>query len=153
MLNFGLCELRLAMPECEWTSDAAVLRASGAAPLLQTATSYSDVAAATQDMSLVLATTARSRDANFPVYTPRAAVALAAKAVSRGDRVCFMFGSEKNGLSNDELRVAHALVSIPTDPNFSSLNLAQEGFKLVVSSLHVVASHVSCLCYCRRPCY
>ncbi|KAL1510294.1 hypothetical protein AB1Y20_006614 [Prymnesium parvum] len=125
MLNFGLCDLRLAAPECDWTCEAAVLRASGAAPLLHAARRFDGVAEATRDAGLVLATTARPRDLRLPVLSPRAAAARAAEAAARGERVCFMFGSEKNGLSNEELRVAHALVAIPTDPNFSSLNLAQ----------------------------
>lgn len=126
MLNFGLCEMRLAAPLCDdHKSEEAVLRASGAAPLLEKATVFSSVEDATADVQLVLATTARTRDANVPVLSPREAAVQAAEAIGRGERVTFMFGSEKNGLSNEELRVAHAHVTIPTDPSFSSLNLAQ----------------------------
>ena len=105
MLNFGLCDLRLAAPLCEdWRTEEAILRASGAAPLLQHAQEFDSIRTATADMQLVLATTARTRDANLPVHTAREAAGLAASAIARGERVGFVFGSEKNGLSNAELR-------------------------------------------------
>lgn len=69
------------------------------------------------------------------MYTAREAAALACDAAARGARVGLLFGTEKNGLSNDELQCAHALVTIPTEPNFSSLNLAQ-AVLLVASEWH-----------------
>ena len=59
------------------------------------------------------------------MYEPREAVALATDAIRRGEKVGFLFGSEKNGLSNAELEHASAIVTIPTHPGFGSLNLAQ----------------------------
>lgn len=100
-------------------------RACGAAPLLEEATTYDDMRAATDDLQLVLATTARPRDANVEVLTARDAAKRAAEAVAAGQQVGLLFGSEKNGLSNEELTHATALVSVPTNPLFSSLNLAQ----------------------------
>lgn len=125
MLNFGLWNLRLVDPTADATSDDAILRASGAAPVLQGAETYGSMAEATADLQLVLATTARPRESRIPVYSPREAASRAADAISRGEKVGLLFGSEKNGLSNDELQFAHAIVTIPTAPGFSSLNLAQ----------------------------
>lgn len=59
------------------------------------------------------------------MYTPCHAAQLAAEAISRGERVGYRFGSEKNRLSNEELRATNAIVTVPTTPRFDSLNLAQ----------------------------
>lgn len=126
MLNFGLSELRIVQPlNPEWQDEEAMARACGAAPLLEEATTYDDMRAATDDLQLVLATTARPRDANVEVLTARDAAKRAAEAVAAGQRVGLLFGSEKNGLSNEELTHATTLVTVPTNPLFSSLNLAQ----------------------------
>ena len=101
MLNFGLWDLRVvpqpdglgARPD----SDEAVLRASGAKPILHRCAEHNTAAAAVSDLNLVLATTARMRESRIPVYSPREAVALTAEAIARGEKVGFMFGSEKNG--------------------------------------------------------
>jgi tRNA/rRNA methyltransferase len=137
MLNFGLTDLRVVAPaDAGWRGHAeAVTNACGASPLLEDASLYDAPEAATDDLQLVLATTARTRDAAVPVYTAREAAALACDAAARGARVGLLFGTEKNGLSNDELQCAHALVTIPTEPNFSSLNLAQ-AVLLVASEWH-----------------
>jgi tRNA/rRNA methyltransferase len=125
MLNFGLWNMRLVEPIADEKSDEAILRASGAAPILKRAETFGSMADATADLQLVLATTARPRESRIPVHSPREAVSIAAAAISRGERVGLLFGSEKNGLSNDELTYAHGIVTIPTFPGFSSLNLAQ----------------------------
>ena len=137
MLNFGLTDLRVVAPaDAGWRGHAeAVTNACGASPLLEDASLYDAPEAATDDLQLVLATTARTRDAAVPVYTAREAAAVACDAAARGARVGLLFGTEKNGLSNDELQCAHALVTIPTEPNFSSLNLAQ-AVLLVASEWH-----------------
>ena len=125
MLNFGLWDLRLVDPTADPQCDEAILRASGAAPLLRRASCHESMAEAAEDLQLVLATTARPRESRIPVYGPREAVTLARAAIARGERVGLLFGSEKNGLSNEELTSAHAIVTLPTFPGFSSLNLAQ----------------------------
>ena len=126
MLNFGLADLRLAAPEChDWCNREALHRASGAAGLLQLASSFDTVQDATADLQLVLATTARPRDVRLPVYTPAEAARVARQACERGQKVGFLFGCERNGLSNDEMSIAHGIVTVPTEPNFGSINLAQ----------------------------
>lgn len=125
MLNFGLWDLRLIDPTADPQCDEAILRATGAAPLLRRASNHETMSDAVADLQLVLATTARPRESRIPVYGPREAVALGKAAIARGERVGLLFGSEKNGLSNDELTYAHGIVTLPTFPGFSSLNLAQ----------------------------
>lgn len=125
MLNFGLCELRLVQPACDPLSETAMSRACGATPVLQSATIFSSVREAVEDCGLVLATTARTREMALPVLSARDAAERAASSCSLGSRAALLFGCEKNGLSKEELRSANAIVTIPTDPIFSSLNLAQ----------------------------
>eukprot|EP00962_Isochrysis_galbana_P020282 scaffold5911_cov127-Isochrysis_galbana.AAC.3 len=125
MLNFGLCDLRLVDPACDPMGDEAIARACGATPLLQRSRTYGTVREAVEDCGVVLATTARSREMALPVLSARDAAERAAASCSSGGRAALLFGCEKNGLSQAELRSANAIVTIPTDPLFSSLNLAQ----------------------------
>ena len=127
MLNFGLWDLRLVDPVADPHGDEAILRASGAAPLLRRAPVHGSMREAASDLHLVLATTARPRESRIPVYGPREAVGMACEAIGRGEKVGLLFGSEKNGLSNDELACAHAIVTIPDvladsdDPELAAL--------------------------------
>jgi TrmH family RNA methyltransferase len=125
MLNFGLCDLRLVDPACDATGEEAVARACGATALLERARTYGTVREAVEDCGVVLATTARSREMALPVLSARAAAERAVASCASGGRAALLFGCEKNGLSQAELRSANAIVTIPTDPLFSSLNLAQ----------------------------
>lgn len=133
MSNFGMCDLRIIDPQtATWRGDPeAVAAAAGSTALLDAARTFSTLHDATDDLHLVLATTARDRgrgdglSGDSPVLSPRAACRRAADAVGAGQRVGLLFGSETNGLSRDELRSAHVLVTVPTNPSFSSLNLAQ----------------------------
>ena len=77
------------------------------------------------DLNFVFATTARSRDLTKPVYSPEAAMTLARAQIAQGNRVGVMFGPERAGLANDDIVRANALISVPVNPAFASLNLAQ----------------------------
>lgn len=125
MRNFGLAELRLAAPACGWPNAKAVVAASGAHDVLGRATLYASVREAVADLQHLFATTARGRELKIPVLTAEAAAAEARRLVAAGRRVGFLFGPERTGLENEELLLADALVTIPTDPGFASLNLAQ----------------------------
>ncbi|UWR24009.1 RNA methyltransferase [Sulfitobacter sp. S190] len=125
MLNFGLDHMRIVAPRDGWPNPAAVAMASGAGRVLDAALVASDVSAAVKDCSFVLATTARSRDLTKPVYTPEAAMALAREKIAAGERVGVLFGPERAGLENDDIARANAIVSVPVNPEFASLNLAQ----------------------------
>ena len=125
MLNFGLEHMRVTAPRDGWPNERAVALASGAGRLLDTAMIAATTREAVADCSFVLATTARDRDLTKPVYTPEAAMAEAARRGAAGERVAVLFGPERTGLENDDIALANAIVSVPTNPDFASLNLAQ----------------------------
>jgi len=125
MLNCGLTELRLVRPRDGWPNRRAVTAASGADEVLDHARLYPDTAAAVADLEKVYATTARVRDMLQVVVTPRQAAAELRTAWSGGARCGVLFGPERTGLVNDDTVWAEALISVPLNPAFSSLNLAQ----------------------------
>ncbi len=125
MLNFGLDHMRIVAPRDGWPNQAAVAMASGAGRVLDHARISPDLPDALGDCNFVFATTARDRDLTKPVYTPEAAMKLAAEKIAAGDRVAVLFGPERAGLENDDISRANAIVSVPVNPEFASLNLAQ----------------------------
>lgn len=125
MLNFGLDRMRVVAPRDGWPNPAAVAMASGAGRVLDAAVVSPDLPDALGDCSFVFATTARDRDMAKPVYTPEAAMALAAQKIAGGERVAVLFGPERAGLENDDIARANAIISVPVNPEFASLNLAQ----------------------------
>lgn len=125
MLNFGLTELRLVRPRANWLNERTRAMASGADRVLDGATLFPTTAAAIADCQHIYATTARHRDLLKPVATARfAAETMRAQAV-RGERIGVLFGPERVGLHNDDVVLAEALVTVPLNPAFSSLNLGQ----------------------------
>ncbi len=120
--NMALQELVLVRPKL-FPHPEASARASSAVELLAGARVEDDLATALQGCGLVLATTSRERDQYFRVIDVRAA---AQRAVAEAEHspVAIMFGSERTGLTNQELRYAHALLSIPANPDYPSLNIA-----------------------------
>lgn len=125
MLNFGLLDLRLVAPRDNWLDERARAMASRADIVLDRARVFATAQEATADLHRVYATTARDREMEKPVLTPRGAVAEGLAGVDTGLKVGFLFGPERAGLENDELTLATSLVSVPTNPGFASLNLAQ----------------------------
>lgn len=125
MLNFGLEHLRLVAPRDGWPNPAANALASGAGYVLDNAGLFPDVASAVADCDYVYATTARGRGLVKPVLTPEAAMAEARALIAAGKRVAVLFGPERAGLENDDVAQANAIVTIPVNPGFYSLNLAQ----------------------------
>jgi len=125
MLNFGLERMRVVDPRDGWPNPKAVAMASGAGRLLDHAGLFPDTGAALADCERVFATTARGRDLTKPVYTPEAAMAEAREIAARGGRVAVLFGPERTGLENDDIARANAIVTVPVNPDFPSLNLAQ----------------------------
>lgn len=123
MLNCGLTDLRIVNPRDGWPNERAHAMSSGALermPPVQVFTSTEDAVA---DLQCVYATTARPRDMVKPVFTARgAADDIKARA---GQKTGYLFGPERAGLSNDDVALAHAIVTIPMNPDFSSLNLGQ----------------------------
>lgn len=125
MANFGLADLRLVNPRDGWPQERAWASASGADWPLDDARVFDSVEAAVADLQLVYATTARPRELQLPVLTPRVAAAELARATGGGERVGLLFGGERAGLETADIALCQAVVTIPIDPRFRSLNLAQ----------------------------
>lgn len=125
MLNFGLARMRLVAPRDGWPNSRAIALASGAARLLDAAQLSPDTPAATGDLDHVYATSARLRGLTKPVLTPEEAMRDAAARIASGQRVGILFGPERTGLENEDVARANTLVSVPVNPDFPSLNLAQ----------------------------
>lgn len=126
MLNFGLDRMRLVAPRDGWPNSRAVATASGAAgQVLDRAGVFDTLPEAIGDCDFVFATTARGRELTKPIYTPEGAMQAARDMAATGRRVGVMFGPERAGLENEDVSRANALISIPVNPDFASLNLAQ----------------------------
>jgi tRNA/rRNA methyltransferase len=125
MWNFGLDRMRVVAPRDGWPNPAAVALASGAGRLLDEAQLAPDLAQSIRDCTYVFATTARSRDLTKPVFSPEEAMRRSARMIDEGQRVAVLFGPERAGLENDDIAKANAIISVPVNPAFPSLNLAQ----------------------------
>ncbi|MGB0799876.1 MAG: RNA methyltransferase, partial [Planktomarina sp.] len=125
MWNFGLDHMRVVAPRDGWPNPKAVAMASGAGRLLDEAQHFETTTAALADTTFVMATTARTRGLTKPVYSPEFAMAEAARRIAAGQNVAVMFGPERSGLENDDISRANAMISVPVNPEFPSLNLAQ----------------------------
>jgi tRNA/rRNA methyltransferase len=125
MWNFGLDRMAVVGPRDGWPNPAAVAMASGAGRLLDEARLCPDLPAALQEETFVFATTARSRDLTKPVFSPEAAMRETAERIRAGQRVAVLFGPERAGLENEDIARANAIVTVPVNPAFPSLNLAQ----------------------------
>jgi tRNA/rRNA methyltransferase len=142
MANFGLSRLRIVKPRQAWPNDKARMMAAGADRVLDEAELFDTLDAAIADCSFVFATTARAHDQAKRVIGPADAAAEAAPRIGAGETVAVLFGRERNGLENDEVALADCIVTLPVNPAFASLNLAQaivivayEWFKLAGSGL------------------
>lgn len=125
MWNFGLDRMRVVDPRDGWPNERAAALASGAGRLLDRAGVLPDVPRAIADCTYVFAATARPRDMTAPIVTPERAMQQARAIAARGGRVGVLFGPERAGLENDDVARANAIVSVPVNPAFPSLNLAQ----------------------------
>ena len=125
MANFGLSRLRLVAPRAEWPNAKARMMAAGADRVLDAAALYASLAEAIADCSFVLATTARAHDQAKPVVGAAEAAALMAPRIAAGETVAILFGRERNGLENAEVALADCILTLPVNPAFASLNLAQ----------------------------
>ncbi|APE30428.1 tRNA (cytosine(32)/uridine(32)-2'-O)-methyltransferase TrmJ [Halomonas aestuarii] len=125
MHNMGLSDLALVAPRCEPLTADTVSRASGADHIVHGARTVETLEQAVTDCTLVVGASARSRTLPWPMITPRElGDRLPAELAAPDARVALVFGREDSGLTNAELQRCHAHVHIPTNPDFSSLNLA-----------------------------
>lgn len=122
MKNMCLSELYLVKPRV-FPSEEAIARSSGAVEVLENAVVCETLQEAIADCSLVVGTSAREREVNWPVYDPRECAGLMVEA-SRKSSVALLLGRESSGLTNEELDLCQYLVHIPSNPEYSSLNVA-----------------------------
>ena len=122
MLNFGLTEMRLVAPRDGWPNPDAGPAASGADEVLEGATVYATTAEAVADCAHVYATTVRKRGVTRPVLTPEQA---APEVHAQAGRSAILFGPERSGLETGDVALARTIVTVPINPEFGSLNLAQ----------------------------
>ncbi|MBB5723843.1 tRNA/rRNA methyltransferase [Loktanella ponticola] len=125
MWNFGLDRMRITAPRDGWPNQKAVAMASGAGRLLDEAIMCETTAEAVADCTYVYATTARPRELTKPVFTPAHAMKDAAQRIANGEKIAVLFGPERSGMENDDIAKANAIISVPVNPDFASLNLGQ----------------------------
>ncbi|MCT2400840.1 RNA methyltransferase [Novosphingobium mangrovi (ex Huang et al. 2023)] len=122
MLNFGLTEMRLVSPRDGWPNPSAGPAAAGADEVLEGAQVFETLAEAVSDCANVYATTVRKRGVTKPVVTPEQA---AREIHAAPGRSAYVFGPERSGLETEDVALARAILTVPINPEFASLNLAQ----------------------------
>ncbi len=122
MLNFGLTELRMVAPRDGWPNPDAGPSAAGADIILEKALVFDDLASATSDCEHIYATTVRKRGVTKTVITPDQA---AQEVSTSNGRSIILFGPERSGLESNDVTVARKIITVPINPEFASLNLAQ----------------------------
>lgn len=125
MQNFGLSDLRLVKPRDGWPNERAIIMSSGAFDHMPAPKIFDSLSDAIADLHYVFATTARPRDMVKDMYTPQEAIELAYTRQSSGQNIGIVFGAERTGMRNDEITQCQAIITVPTNPAFSSLNLGQ----------------------------
>jgi tRNA/rRNA methyltransferase len=122
MLNFGLTEMRLVSPRDGWPNPDAGPSAAGADFILDKAQVFETLAEAVSDCAHVYATTVRKRGVTKPVVTPEEA---AREIHAAQGRCAYIFGPERSGLETEDVALARKILTVPINPEFGSLNLAQ----------------------------
>jgi tRNA/rRNA methyltransferase len=125
MANFGLWDLRLVNPRDGWPNEEAIAAASKAEQVLERVRVFPTTEAAIADLSLVYATTARRRDLQKPVFGPEEASQRVIAHIATGGGAGLLFGRERWGLYNEEVAISDAIVTLPVEAAFASLNIAQ----------------------------
>lgn len=133
MKNFGLGELRIVAPRDGWPNEKATEMASNSQDILENTKLYDDVPSALADVQWVAASTARPRDMQKPVVTPEEMAATLRAHEAANTKGAILFGPERTGLTNEDLALCDAVVTIPTSPDHASLNIAQASVVLSYS--------------------
>jgi len=118
--NFNIKKLRIVNPRCNWPSERAIATSVGAKDILNKSKIYKSIDKSISDLDLVLASTSRIRKVNKKIIS----ITDLNKAIKQKQKIGIIFGPESSGLSNDEINCADYLVKIPTNKDFSSLNLS-----------------------------
>ncbi len=124
MLNFGFVSMRLVAPRDRWPNPKAIAVSSGADKILESAQLEWTLEDALADCTLVVAATARPRGLEKPVWGPREAALNIRAAMAKGEKPLIMFGPEAAGLDTEEVARADAILTLPVNPDFASINLA-----------------------------
>ncbi len=138
MLNFGLTDLRLVAPRDGWPNPAAGPAAAGADWVIANAAACATLAEAVADCTTLYATTVRRRGVMKPVLTPAAA---AAEMQHLPGRAAILFGAERSGMEADDVAAAHRIITVPVNPAFGSLNLAQAAIIIAYEWAQIAAAH------------
>ncbi len=125
MLNCGLTNMVLVSPREPWPNEKAAKMSSGASEVLDRARLFDGIGAAVGGLNHVYAATTRTRDKTQRVVTPRRAAEEMRRAMAAGEPVGILFGPERSGLTNEDLQHADTVISVPLNPSYTSLNLAQ----------------------------
>lgn len=125
MANMGLSTLRLVKPRDGWPSEKAEAAASGAIDIISGAAVYDSTVTAIADMHFAYATSARERAQAKIVLGPREAAGAMRARLAAGQRLAILFGPERAGLSSDDVALCDEVLTLPVNPSFASLNLAQ----------------------------
>lgn len=137
MKNCGFSDLRIVAPRDGWPNERAIAAASGATDLLENAPIFETVEAAVADLETIFATTARDRDLNKPSITlDHDFIAQRGFEKFNLAKTGILFGCERTGLENNELSLADHIITVPLNPNFSSLNLSQ-AVLLICHSIYI----------------
>ena len=118
--NFNIKHLRIVNPRCNWPNQKALATSVGAKDILQSTKIYTSVEKSIEDLDVIFASSSRIRKVNKKIIS----VSNLNKKIKKGRKLGFLFGPEASGLSNDEISCADFLVKIPSNKNFSSLNLS-----------------------------
>jgi len=125
MLNFGLTDLRLITPRDGWPNPAAQTLSAGAFEAGVTVSVHEGLESALEGLTFVLATTARARGMEKPVFDASEAVeTIATRAENKNGQAGIMFGGESSGLDNESVALSDAILTYPVAPGFTSLNLS-----------------------------
>jgi tRNA/rRNA methyltransferase len=145
MMNCGITHLRLVNPRDGWPSEKAHAMSSGALDMMPPVTVFETVKDAIADCHTVYSTAALPRDMVKPIMTARAAAMDMQTRIKNNEKIAVLFGRERSGLSNEEIALSHTLISIPTNPDFSSLNLAQAallvGYEYLMARYEGIANY------------
>ncbi len=125
MKNCGLSEMHIVNPRDGWPNPAASSIAAGGIDILDRAVVHETLAEALAPFTMIAATTARRRGMEKEVLTPREAALKLAHHAKSGGKTALLFGGERSGLDNDDVALADIIITVPLNPAFSSLNLAQ----------------------------
>jgi tRNA/rRNA methyltransferase len=125
MKNFGIKDLRIISPRDGWPNQKAIDMSANAVDIIESAKIYNSFENAISDIQILFATTARERDLEKNSSTPKQASAKILEAIGDNVKCGILFGQERTGLDNAEISFANEIIYIPTNPEYSSLNLAQ----------------------------